>query len=152
VTQQSCDFRQFDHGSAEYRQALELRENVLRAPLGKTLTDADTVGEDQQLHFGLFHQGSLLAAVIIKPLGDGKVILRQMVVALESHGQGIGRRLVNSTEQFLVQRDVREIRLSARESARNFYARLGYQCEGDTFFFLDICHIQMFKMLVETDI
>lgn len=142
-----AEFRQFDYGSAAYRQALALREEVLRRPLGRVLTPADTEGEQQQMHFGLFLEKRLVAGVIIKPTSSAVVTLRQMAVATQFQNLGLGGLLVENTEQALHQQGVLTIELAARQTAQTFYSRLGYHRSGEVLQLLDIPHVRMKKQL-----
>ena len=53
--------------------------------------------------------------------------LYSLFVAVERHGQGIGRCLVDHLEARAMGRGVRTLRLSAALGARSFYERLGYR-------------------------
>ncbi|HKU94573.1 MAG TPA: GNAT family N-acetyltransferase [Vineibacter sp.] len=53
--------------------------------------------------------------------------LYSLFVAVDRHGQGIGRHLVNHLEAHALGRGVGALRLSAALGARLFYERLGYR-------------------------
>lgn len=142
------NFRPIDYGSSAYRASLLLRERVLRAPLGKTLSDADTAGEDNQSHFGLFREDVLVACVVIKPLEDNcSVKLRQMAVAESFQGDGLGKALVSAVEAVMERSGIEIVGLSARLSAQGFYLRLGYRSLGAPYLEQGIPHIRMQKRL-----
>jgi predicted GNAT family N-acyltransferase len=142
------ELRALAFGSSAYRASLLLRERVLRAPLGMRLTEADTAAEENQLHFGLYSGGGLIACVVIKPLADSsRKKLRQMAVAENYRGRGIGRALLNAVEAAMKELGVDVIELSARVAAEGFYQKLGYQGSGDPYLEQGIPHILMHKQL-----
>lgn len=59
--------------------------------------------------------------------------LRQVAVAEDRHGQGVGRALVLALEDVAAARGTAEVWLHARESAFGFYCRLGYEYCSEMF-------------------
>ena len=129
--------------------SLGLRERVLRQPLGLSLSASDLRDEDQQLHFGLFaeDQHRLLACLVINPLTPSMVKLRQMAVAPDVQGQGLGLMLVTDTEKLLRDRGVQTVELHARTSAAGFYQKLGYEPSGPVFIEVGVEHQKMWRHL-----
>ena len=140
-------FTEVKFKSREYQTSLTLREDILRIPLGKKLSNNDTRDDDQQLHYGMFDGAELMACVVIKPLDSVQVKLRQMAVCNDYQGQIIGRKLISETEMILQQKGFRKIELSARKVALGFYEKLGYLTQGDYFLENGIEHIKMTKRL-----
>ncbi len=143
-------FKQFRFDSPEYKQSLLLREQVLRQPLGLSLSKDDLSGEEQQLHFGLFESSSfknneIVAVVLFKPASDKLVKLRQMAVSSLSQGKGLGRHLVNSAELDIAKLGYTRIEMAARDTAIDFYRSLGYHTLGDKFKQVGITHVMMAK-------
>lgn len=142
----ALDFHAITFGSDEYKQMCELRNAVLRLPLGLSLYSEDLQLEKAQLHFGLFDHGTELIACIIAVLQEsGKAKLRQMAVKAGYEGQGVGRRILISLEDVLATRGVMKLSLHARISAVGFYEKLGYARSGDPFLEVGIPHILMEK-------
>lgn len=141
-----------DYGSHWYQQSLALREQVLRLPLGRTLDAQDVAGEAQQWHLGLVQHEALLACLVIRPELQPLAKLRQMAVQPALQGQGLGKRLVLTVEQWLIARDFDQIKLDARLTALGFYQSLGYQALGSPFEQVGIPHVLMNKRLVRDDV
>jgi len=140
--------RRVAFASAEYQQTLQLRETVLRLPLGLTLSAADLQAEDAQWHFALFDAGgALLACVLAVPVSPGVFKLRQMAVRTELQRKGLGIQLMQEVEARLQAEGARSIILHARVSAAPFYQRLGYVTEGEDFEEVTIAHRRMCKVL-----
>lgn len=141
-------FREYSTNSADYDQAIELRNDLLRKPLGLDLLSEDLADEANQWHFGLWRAEHLAASVTIKPISPDRVKLRQMCVAKSEQGSGLGSQLVQQVEIELLKRGVREVELAARVAVVPFYNRLGYQSVGEQFTEVTIPHQKMVKRLV----
>jgi predicted GNAT family N-acyltransferase len=136
-------------GSRLYRQALLLREAVLRQPLGLSLSEEELEDDKLRIHLCAVEDGEVLACVSLKPLEDGSLQLKQMAVAEERRLEGIGAALVAGAEAWARKRGLDEMMLHARIGAERFYARLGYQAEGPIFDENTIPHVKMKKRLGE---
>jgi predicted GNAT family N-acyltransferase len=138
--------KQIDYGSPDYFETLELRTAILRTPLGKTLSTEDTDGEEKQLHFGCFSEQNLIACAVIKIFNKGSYAkLRQMAVADNAQGKGIGKKLILKIENILREQGFKKLELSARKTAQGFYEKLGYQASGGYYLEQGIEHIKMQK-------
>ena len=136
-----------EHGSGEYEEAIELRYQVLRKPLGLSYDPAELAGEKDSFHLALREGAELVACLVLKPLDERCIKMRQLAVRESSQGKGFGQELVNYAESFLKGRGFAEIVLHARETARGFYHKLGYEAEGDSFVEVGLPHIAMQKKL-----
>jgi N-acetyltransferase len=144
-------FREIAFGTAEYALERRLREEILREPLGLSLSDEDLAGEENQLHFGLFEPENRLAAcAIAAPVSRTEARIRQMAVSASQQRKGLGRRLMTELEQDLQARGFRKLTLEARTSAVGFYEKLGYAVVGDGFVKLSIPHARMVKGLPDS--
>ena len=142
----TLDFCSIAFGSDEYKQTCELRNEVLRKPLGLILYNEDIQQEKDHAHFGLFDHGKeLIACAIAVPQGVGNAKLRQMAVKAGYEGQGVGRRMLFSLEALLARQGVTQLSLHARISAAGFYEKLGYVRSGEPFVEVGIPHIRMEK-------
>lgn len=138
-------FQQIEFGSDAYREECELRQRVLRTPLGLNLYDEDLSRENSQLHFGLFDGKDLVASVIAVALSPTQAKIRQMAVDRSQQGRGRGRQLLESLERELGRRGFSHFALHARVAAAGFYEKLGYSRTGAEFAEIGIPHIKMEK-------
>ena len=137
-----------EHGSGEYEETVALRDEVLRKPLGLSYDPAELAGEKDSFHFALREGTELVACLVLKPLDEQRCIkMRQLAVRENVQGKGFGRELVNYAESFAKGRGNEEIVLHARETARGFYEKLGYEAEGDSFTEVGLPHFAMRKKL-----
>lgn len=139
---------QYDTESSWYQQELALRERILRQPLGLRLSEADRQADQRSQHFALIEEEKMLACVIATPINAELTKLRQMAVDPGHQGKGLGRQLMAFAEQQLQKLGYQKIELHARETAIDFYRKLGYQTVGDSFIEQTIPHIKMSKSLV----
>ena len=135
------------YGSDLYRQALVLREAILRTPLGLKLSDEELADDAGRRHFCALFDCAVVGTVSLKRL-DGKTLqLRQMAVAEDRRRERIGARLLARAEDWARWEGYRQIVLHARLGAEGFYARYGYRAEGEPFDEHTIPHIRMTKRL-----
>lgn len=139
--------QELEFGSKQYRLACRLREAVLRWPLGLPLSDDDTSGEAEQLHFAMFAEQELVACVTAVPLSVSEAKLRQTAVAPDYQQQGVAREMMRQVEAILAARGYTSLSLHARKSAVGFYEKLGYEAVGREFVEVTIPHRKMIKTL-----
>jgi predicted GNAT family N-acyltransferase len=139
-------FREIQYGSAEFREECELRDAMLRIPLGLSLKHDDLAAERDQLHFGLFDtEGRIVGCIVAVPLDGHRARIRQMAVAEPWQRQGHGRRIVQEVERRLAGCGFSRLVLHARRLVSPFYERLGYSAVGESFLEVGIPHIRMEK-------
>lgn len=140
-------FRQMDWESAEYAEELNLRNRILRVPLGMNLFEENLEKEKNDFHLGAFAEGRLVGVLILTPLSDRVLKMRQVAVDSDFQGRGVGKGLVRFSEIFAVQKGFSKFELNARQPAVPFYKGLGYCPAGKEFFEVGIPHLKMEKEL-----
>ena len=140
-------FLEIEFGTDAFRKECELRHKVLRLPLGLSLYDEDLSQESQEMHFGLFDEGALVACVIAVALSPAEVKIRQMAVSDERRGQGHGRSVIRCLEKHLVGKGFTHCSMHARITAVGFYEKLDYSRIGSEFIEVGIPHVRMEKCL-----
>ena len=135
------------YGSELYRASLKLRDEVLRQPLGLTLTAEELADDAFRTHFCAVADGAVVGSVSLRPVDQQTLQLKQMAVIEARRGEHIGARLLAFAEAHARSDAYRVIVLHARLGADGFYARLGYGCEGEPFDENTIPHIKMTKRL-----
>lgn len=138
---------EFDCDSADYEQALAMRQAILRQPLGLDLFSEDLSQETHYRHFGLKDGDQLVAYVMSVPASPATVTIRQMCVLPEYRGQRLGYELLTEVQQRLKQSGITEIELAARVPVVPFYEKLGYEKSGKEFLSVTIPHQWMRKRL-----
>lgn len=137
-----------EFATPEYDEAVALRHRVLREPLGLHYTPEQLAAEWDQIHIASFDkQGKITGYLNLTPLDSQTVKMRQVAVAPELQGRGIGVEMVHYSEKMARQLHFTEITLHARKTAVPFYLKLGYTQIGDEFEEVTIPHFKMFKSL-----
>jgi GNAT superfamily N-acetyltransferase len=136
-------------GTPLYERTKRFREALLRTPLGLELSEQDLAGEQSQIHIAAVDRvGVVRGTVLLKPISEDTVKLRQMAVCDKVQGAGLGRKLVTFAEQVAKERGFKIIEMHARVSALGFYEKLGYATEGEKFIEVTVPTILMKKALV----
>lgn len=130
-----------------FSQVFALRDEVLRKPLGLSLYQEDTSADKLDRIFVARKEEQLIACLMAKPLEGNVIKLRQMAVAPEFQGTGIGRRLMLAAEESARKDRVQVLTLHARCSALPFYEKLGYTIDSEEFEEVGIPHKAMSKSL-----
>jgi predicted GNAT family N-acyltransferase len=138
-----------DFGTPEFDEALKLRYDVLRKPLNLEFDPNDIATEYDSFHLACYDQTSseLLGVLILKPVDESTLKMRQVAVAGEAQSRGVGTFMVRASEQFATHKNYKKISLHARLAAVNFYLKNGYIAEGDIFQEVGIDHQFMYKLL-----
>lgn len=135
-----------DHGSSEYQLMVDLRNEILRTPLGFKLEKEDIESDKNNILIGAFEDEKLLGCCMLEQ-EKGKILLRQMAVKNDLQGKGIGRALMSFAENIARDIGYRELNMYARKSVAGFYDKLGYKPCGDEFIKLNIPHVVMRKQI-----
>ncbi|MCD2424044.1 GNAT family N-acetyltransferase [Niabella pedocola] len=136
-----------DHGSKEYQQMVELRNEILRKPLGLLLTEEDINADKNNILIGAFEDEKMLGCCMLVKQSGQIVLLRQMAVIFDLQGKGIGRALMQFAENIARDMGYREISMHARKNAAGFYEKMGYRESSNEFTNLTIPHIVMKKYI-----
>ncbi|HRI61796.1 MAG TPA: GNAT family N-acetyltransferase [Saprospiraceae bacterium] len=137
-----------EFATPEYDEAVRLRYEVLRRPLGLEFTPEQLVAEYADIHLAAFdNAGNLTGYLCLTPLDDHAMKMRQVAVAPDWQGRGVGRQLVTASEELAKRLGFRRMTMHARDTAVPFYLRLGYATVGDRFEEVTIPHFKMEKKL-----
>lgn len=136
-----------DHGSAEYKQMLKLRDDILRKPLGLTFSKEELEKEKNNLLMAAYEDDQMLGCCMLVEEDPQTVRLRQMAVLNDLQGKGIGKALMNFAENLARDRGYKKITMHARKNAIGFYEKMGYKQVGGEFQEITIPHYVMEKRL-----
>ena len=137
-----------EFATPEYDEAVRIRYKVLREPLGLDYTPEQLALEYQDIHLACFNdQATILGCLILSEGGEEVLKMRQVAVSPEWQGKGVGRKLVEASEELARQYNVHKITLNARDAAIPFYSKLAYLTVGEPFEEVGIKHLKMEKYL-----
>lgn len=136
-----------DPESDFYHQTVDLRFRELREPLGLTFTAEDLAAEADQMTLALSNGEQALAVLMLKPVNEKVVKVRQVAVDRDFQGRGLGKMLSEYAEDFARNCGYNEIVLHARKTAVDFYKKLDYIIDSEEFEEVSIPHFRMHKKL-----
>ncbi len=136
--------------SDKYRQVWELREEVLRKPLGLSLRNEDLSRDHTDVIFIAEEGQKVIATLMMHHIDERQIQLRAMAVSPEYQGKGVGSMLVKGAEKFSAEKGYVKIILHARKVAVDFYKSLGYKVVSDEFTEVGIPHYMMEKSIAAT--
>src|SRR5688572_22869691 len=149
LTQQAAmALKIIDHGTREYQQMVNLRNEILRKPLGLSFTPEELEQEKNEILIGAFEDDKMLGCCMLVKTEPKCCRLRQMAVINKLQGKGIGRALMIFAENIARDRGFKKITMHARKSATGFYEKLGYSISGGEFEEVTLPHVVMEKRLI----
>lgn len=134
------------YGSPTYDEIVSLRYEILRKPLGMVFTAEQLAAEADYFHFAVTIDDKVIACCMLVPEGK-KMKMKQVAVATEWQGKGVGAQMVLAVEAFSKENGFTLMYCHARDTAIPFYEKLGYHKVGDMFTEVSIPHFQMEKTL-----
>ena len=140
-------FSRIEHNSLEYFPCILLRYTVLRKPLNLIFTSEQLAEECSEIHLLGKQEETLVCCLQFRPIDKSTVQMRQVAVAENFQSKGIGRALVEYSEAVAREERFSEIILHARDTAVQFYLKLGYEVYGEPFTEVGIPHRNMRKFL-----
>ena len=136
-----------DHGTKEYRQMVQLRNEILRKPLGLGFDEEELEEEKEDILMGAFEDDRMLGCCMMTRTDAATLRLRQMAVPNNMQGKGIGRALMIFAENIARDQGYKRLCMHARSTAVGFYQKLGYRTTGSEFVEVTIPHYVMEKDL-----
>lgn len=136
-----------DHGTDEYKHMLDLRDAILRKPLGLHFSPDEIEKEKSNLHIAAYEDDHMVGCCMLVEEDPQTVRLRQMAVLNDVQGKGMGRALMQFAENLARDRGYKKITMHARNNALGFYEKMGYKKVGKEFMEITIPHYVMEKKL-----
>lgn len=126
---------------------INLRNEILRKPLGLTLDQKELEKEKDDVLMGAFEDDRMLGCCLLTRQDNHTMRLRQMAVPNSMQGKGIGRALMIFAENVARDLGYKVLCMHARKTAQGFYEKLGYKVSGEEFMEITIPHYIMEKAL-----
>lgn len=131
----------------EYKEIWQLREDVLRNPLGMSLVNEDLSMDKEDTIFIAKHEDKVIGCLMLHSISDIVMKFRQMAVNEQWQGKGVGRLLMTAAETAIAAKGYTTIMLHARQVVCGFYESLGYDITSSAFTEVGIPHVIMKKVL-----
>ena len=141
--------RQIGYNSIEYKEMVQLRYRILRAPLGLTFTENDLQKDKKDYLLGAYlsDNNSIVGCCILTSLSSDTMQLRQMAISENYQRNGIGSKLMKHAEEIAKNKGYIYMYLHARKIAVDFYIEHGYDTKREEFTEVGIPHYEMTKKL-----
>ena len=94
-------------------------------------------------HFVLRENDVAIATARVRPYGPSIFKIERMAVMKHRRGTGVGKTLMETLMERLVEAEVSTIVLNAQTAVEGFYRRLGFVGEGSVFVEANIPHVHM---------
>jgi predicted GNAT family N-acyltransferase len=140
-------FKVIKYNTPEYAQAVALREEILRKPLGIGFTDEEIAAEKDWIHIAAYQNSKLCATAALVYENSALAKICRVAVLAELQGKGIGIEIMRYTESYAAQQGFKEIYLHARDTSVPFYIKNQYIAEGDWFYEDTVPHKKLRKFL-----
>ncbi len=135
--------------SPSYRSMCDLRNRVLRKPLGLQLTENDIQKDEEDILIGYYKEDDkVIACCILSKIDETIVKLRQMAVDPAFQGKKIGEQMLQHAEALAREIGFQKITMNARKTADEFYKKYGYRVRSKEFIEVGIPHVKMEKRIV----
>lgn len=139
-------FKLVEHGSEAWKSAVQLREAILRKPLGSYFTDEELDEEKNHIQIVGFLDMEIVATSVLVPENQS-MKMQRVVVKDELRNSGIGSEMMLFCEKVSLKNGKHHIYCHARDTAVNFYLNNNYLIEGEYFPEDGIPHVKMVKHL-----
>lgn len=142
----SVAFKIVTHGSDAWKEAVRLREDILRKPLSSTFTNEELDEERMHIQVVGFLQDKIIATAVLVP-EENALKIQRVVVESNLRNQNTGSTMMAYCESYAKGKGYHSMYCHARDSAVSFYLKNGYRPEGDYFEEDGIPHLKMRKEL-----
>lgn len=139
-------FKLVDHGSEAWKSAVQLREAVLRKPLGSYFTAEELEEEKNHIQIVGLLDTEIVATSVLVPENQS-MKMQRVVVKDELRSSGIGSEMMSFCEKISRENGKYSIFCHARDTAVNFYLNNNYRIEGEYFPEDGIPHVKMVKQI-----
>lgn len=136
---------------AELPQVYQVRYQVFQIEQGVDPSLEFDGQDDAATHILAILADQPVGTARIRKLTDRTAKLERVAVLQSVRGLGIGKKIMESALNYLQAKRVTEVLIHAQEPVREFYLRLGFEPEGNTFEEAGIPHVKMRKRLA-TDV
>ena len=144
---QEINCKEVAFGSDLYQSSIDLRDRILRQPLGLQFSKEELLQENDSHHLVYLEKGEVIGVIVMRPIDDNIFKMRQVAIDSKWQRKGVGQALVKFSETFTQSKNRSKIILHARDTAIPFYEKLGYHTVGNEFVEVGIKHCKMEKAL-----
>ncbi len=138
--------KQILYNSNDYWKIVQIREIVLRIPLGLRFSLVEIQKESEELIFGIQVNNQWIGSCQYQ-IFNNEAKMRQVAILDAYKRKGYGKKMVIQSMEILKQKGIQKIYCHARTSAVPFYENLGFQTVSEAFLEVHIPHFKMQKFM-----
>lgn len=132
----------------EFFAYYDLRWRVLRKPWNQPRGSEKDDLEDKSIHIIAVNGGKIIGCGRLHFNSLDEAQVRFVAVEESCRGKGVGRKIMAELEKQAKKKGAKKITLNCRDTATEFYKKLGYKITGDApKLFGCICHFRMEKVI-----
>ncbi len=132
----TLSINEVDIVSLDWQATLGIRQAVLWPEKPRSFCRVE--GDEQARHYGLHYQGLLIGVASLywdtEKGNTRSVRLRKLAILEKFQGQGLGHYLLTHMIRDISNQGADRLWCDARESAKPFYQRLGFDCDSERFY------------------
>lgn len=125
-------YEYIDYKNEKFKEVIDLRYNILFKPYGKINKYDYDEFDNNSFHLVALHKGKVIAYSRMTDI-NGKGKITNVAVNPEYIKRGIGVEMLRTQIKKAKDYNIKQLDLSARLDTVEFYKKVGFQCEGDTF-------------------
>ena len=138
-------FKFIQYNSPPYTEALRLREDVMRKPLGILLSEEDIKDDDNKTHICGYYGDELVCGCSLKVIHHKIAHIYSVFVKQIYQNQGIGQELMTFAESYAKSLGVARLYVEGRKAAQRFYQKCDFTPCGSEYVDMNILHQDMRK-------
>lgn len=142
----ALQFRKIGVGDPAFEGIVDLRDRVLRDPLGRPSARHERERDAKGEHFAALKDGAVVGCLALH-VGGRAAELKGMAVAPDLQREGVGAALYAYAEGWARSSEIDEIFAEARKEALGFYLACGFAAEGEDYMGHGIPHHKVRKRL-----
>lgn len=112
--------------SQTYREAIILRNELLKASAGQPYMTASPISEINDIHLVVKRNGVTVGTLLMHPCSSNCIQIKQVAIHPDYQGRSLGKRLIMYAEKVARNFNFSIIFLTGRKQAWGFYEKMGY--------------------------
>ncbi|WYJ90612.1 hypothetical protein A5888_002369 [Enterococcus sp. 9E7_DIV0242] len=119
--------------SRDYWAGIELRNDLLKKNSGQKQLTSAPLDEQNDLHLTVRRDGKVVGTLLMHPIDQKMIQVKQVAIASCCQGLGIGKQLLRYAEKLAAVMNYKIIFLTGRKQAWSFYEKLDYMSVLDSY-------------------
>lgn len=141
------EIKEIEYGSCLYDEIINLRDLVLRKPIGLSIKDDDLSKEPGFIHIGVLEEDKIIGTCQFMPLSSTRVRMKQVCIHPTMQGKNIGTKMFEFALALLASKGIKEVEVHARATALKYYEKNGFKAIGEPFTEVGIKHYYMERLV-----